>query len=116
MPKTVHEPSPTPSPPDFPIYPADLEDAMQDTLARLADVELIYKLRREMLGCRSASERQTERLRAELESVYQSERQPHSAISRSSRPDDEHHAVPRGSLTVSPSQGGLSTAASLKAA
>jgi hypothetical protein len=76
MPKTVHEPSPTPSSLDFPLYPADIEDAMQDLLARLADVELIYKLRQEMLGCRSASDRQNERLRAELEAVYQSERQP----------------------------------------
>jgi hypothetical protein len=76
MPKTVHEPSPTPSSADLPIYSADLENAMQDTLARLADVELIYRLRREMLGCRSASERHKEHLRTELESVYQSERQP----------------------------------------
>jgi hypothetical protein len=76
MPTMVHEPSPTPSSLDFPLYPADIEDAMQDTLARLADVELIYKLRHEMLGRRSASDRQNDRLRAELESVYQSERQP----------------------------------------
>jgi hypothetical protein len=76
MPETTHELSRTPSSAQTPVYPADLQDAMQDTLSKLADVDLIYKLRRELLGSRSVSEAQGERLRAELETLYQSERQP----------------------------------------
>ena len=76
MPKTMNELSRTPSSPQAPVYSADLQDAMQDTLSKLADVDLIYKLRRELLDSRSASEPKNERLRAELDAVYQSERQP----------------------------------------
>jgi hypothetical protein len=76
MPELAHELSRTSSSPQAPIYSADLQDAMQDTLSKLADVELIYKLRRELLGSQSVSEAKEERLRVELETLYQSERQP----------------------------------------
>jgi len=62
--------------PEIPLYSADLEEAMQDTLSRLADVDLIYDLRCEMLDNLSDSKSQTQRLRAESEAIYQSERQP----------------------------------------
>jgi hypothetical protein len=76
MPRAVNELWHSYSVPESPIYPADLEEAMQDTLWRLADVDLLYELRREMLDNCSGSESQTDRLRAEAEAVYQSERQP----------------------------------------
>jgi hypothetical protein len=76
MPKAVHELSRTSSSSEMPVYSADLEGAMQDTLATMADVDLIYELRREIIGSHLASERQRECLRAELDAVYKSERQP----------------------------------------
>jgi hypothetical protein len=74
MPKTVHGPSRTT--PEAPVYPADLDDEMQDALATLADVELAYKQHRKMLDRWSGSAAQTARLRAELERLYQRDRQP----------------------------------------
>src|SRR5829696_9434538 len=71
MPRASHS-----SVPEIPLYSADLEEAMQDTLSRLADVDLIYELRCEMLDNLSDSKSQTQRLRAEAEAIYQSERQP----------------------------------------
>jgi len=76
MPRVVNEVSHGYSVPETPLSSADLEKAMQDTLSRLADVDLIYELRREMLDNCSGLESQTERLRAEAEAVYRSERQP----------------------------------------
>src|SRR5688500_3745195 len=76
MPRAVNKLSHGYSVPEMPLYPADLEEAMQDTLSSLADVDLLYELRREMLDNCSGSKSQTERLRAEAEAVYQSERQP----------------------------------------
>jgi hypothetical protein len=76
MPRALNELSHGYSVPETPLSSADLEEAMQDTLSRLADVDLLYELRREMLDNCSGSESQTERLRAEAEAVYQSERQP----------------------------------------
>jgi hypothetical protein len=76
MPRTVNELSHGYSVPETPLSSADLDKAMQDTLSRLADVDLIHELRREMLDNLSGSESQTERLRAEADAVYQSERQP----------------------------------------
>jgi hypothetical protein len=76
MPEPTHELSRTPSSLQTPVYPADLQDAMQDTLSKLADVDLNYKLRRELLGSRSVSDAKGERLRAELETLYHGERQP----------------------------------------
>ena len=79
MPETTHELSRTPSSAQTHVYPADLQDAMQDTLSKLADVDLIYKLRRELLGSRSVSDAKRQRLRAELEDLYQCEREPLAA-------------------------------------
>ena len=76
MRQAVNELSHGYSVPETPLYPADLDEAMQDTLASLADVDLIYELRRKMLDNWSGSKSQTERLRAEAEAVYQGERQP----------------------------------------
>jgi hypothetical protein len=76
MRRAVNELSHGYSVPETPLSSTDLEDAMQDTLSRLADVDLIYELRREMLDNWSGPESQTERLRAEAEAAYQSERQP----------------------------------------
>jgi len=76
MPRGANELSHGYSVPETPFYPADLEEAMQDTLSNLADVDLIYELRRKMLDTCSVSEAQTERLLEEAEVVYQCERQP----------------------------------------
>ena len=76
MPRAVNELSHSYSVPETPLSSADLEEAMQDTLSRLADVDLLYGLRREMLDNCSGSKSQTERLRAEAEAIYQSEREP----------------------------------------
>ena len=76
MPRAVNELSHGYSVPETPLYPADLEEAMQDTLWRLADVDLLYELRREMLDNCSGSESQTERLLEEAKVGYQCERQP----------------------------------------
>src|SRR5688572_17956121 len=76
MPRAVNELSHGYSVPETPLYPADLEKAMQDTLSSLADVDLIDELRRKMLDNWSVSEPQTKRLLEEAEALYQSERQP----------------------------------------
>ena len=76
MPTTVNELLHTPSSPETPLYPDDLQDAIQDTLSKLADVNLIYELRRDLLDSLSVSAATGERLRAELEALYRSERQP----------------------------------------
>jgi hypothetical protein len=76
MRRAVNERSHGYSVPETPLYPADLDEAMQDTLASLADVDLIYELRRKMLDNWSGSKSQTERLRAEADAIYQGERQP----------------------------------------
>ena len=76
MPRAMNELSHGYSVPETPLYPADLEEAMQDTLSSLADVDLIHELRRKMLDNWSVSEPQTERLLEEAEVVYQCERQP----------------------------------------
>jgi hypothetical protein len=73
MPKTLHAPSRTT--PDAPFYPTDLEDALQTTLATLADVEHAYQKHRTMLDTWSGSAEQKNRLRAEMESLYQKHRQ-----------------------------------------
>ena len=76
MPRAVNELSHGYSVPETALSSADLEEAMQDTLSRLADVDLLYELRREMLDNCSGSKSQTERLLEEAEVVYQCERQP----------------------------------------
>ncbi len=73
MPKTMHEPSRTA--PKAPVYPTDLEEALQTTLATLADVEHAYQKHRTMLDTWSGSAEQKNRLRAEMESLYQKHRQ-----------------------------------------
>jgi hypothetical protein len=72
MPK-LHGPSHTA--PDAPFFPTDLEDALQTTLATLADVEHAYKKHRTMLDTWSGSAEQKSRLTAEMESLYQRHRQ-----------------------------------------
>ena len=74
MPKTSHAPSHTT--PEARVYPGDLEDAMQQTLATLADVEHAYEKHRQMLDRWSGSAAQKARLSAELEKLYQRDRQP----------------------------------------
>ena len=76
MPRAVNKLSHGYSVPEMPLYPADLEEAMQDTLSSLADVDLIYDLGRKMLDNWLVSEPQTERLLEEAKVVYQCERQP----------------------------------------
>ena len=66
MAKTLHEPSRTA---EAPVY-SNLEDAMQETLAMLADVELAYEKHRTMLDRWSGSAEQKARLSAELEKLY----------------------------------------------
>jgi hypothetical protein len=72
MPK-MHAPSHTT--PEARAYPNDLEDALQTTLSTLADVEHAYQKHRTMLDTWSGSAEQKNRLRAEMESLYQNHRQ-----------------------------------------
>jgi hypothetical protein len=74
MPKTLHGPSHTT--PEARVYPIDLEDEMQSALATLADVELAYDKHRKMLDRWSGSAAQKACLSAELERLYQRDRQP----------------------------------------
>ena len=74
MPKTLHGASRTA--PEAPVYSNDLENALQETLAMLADVELAYEKHRKMLDRWSGSAAQKARLSAELERLYQRDRQP----------------------------------------
>jgi hypothetical protein len=62
--------------PQAPVYPADLEAAMQETLATLADVDLAYEQHRKMLDGWSGSKTQRERLRAESDVLHKKEREP----------------------------------------
>jgi hypothetical protein len=64
------------APTDTPIYPDDLEAAIQETLAMLADVDLEHEQRCEMLDRWSGSETQKERLRRELDTLHQRDREP----------------------------------------
>jgi hypothetical protein len=73
MPKTLHESRNTP---EAAVYPTDLDDALQNTLAMLADVEHAYAKHRSMLDTWSGSAAQKARLRAEFERLYQQDRQP----------------------------------------
>jgi hypothetical protein len=70
----THAPSHTTS--EALACPTDLEDALQTTLTTLADVELAYEKHRKMLDRWSGSTEQKTRLRAELEALYQRDRQP----------------------------------------
>ena len=58
------------------VYADDLEAAMEDTLAKLADIDRDYESRREALERWSGSVGQKRRLRAELENLHRHDRQP----------------------------------------
>jgi hypothetical protein len=60
-----------------PIYPDDLEPALQDTLAVLANIDAHYDEERERLELWSGPESVKERLTRQLEEAHREERQPH---------------------------------------
>jgi hypothetical protein len=60
-----------------PIYPDDLEPALQDTLAVLANIDAHYEGERERLELWSGPESVKSRLSAELEDAHRQEREPH---------------------------------------
>jgi hypothetical protein len=59
-----------------PVYSEDLEAAIQNALAKLAEVERDYESRRDALDKRSGSIGQKKRLRANLDSLRQRHREP----------------------------------------
>lgn len=62
--------------PDRPVFPEDLEARIQDTLALLADVDRAYEQRREAIKQTFGSLVQKKRLRAEVDSLHRSAREP----------------------------------------
>jgi hypothetical protein len=68
----VHEPTET-----APIYPDDLEPALQDALAILANIDAHYDSERERLDQWVGPHSVKERLRAQLAEVHRQEREPH---------------------------------------
>jgi len=62
--------------PDKPVLFEDLEGAIQDTLALLADLDHSYELRREAIKNSSMPIVQKKRLRAEVDSLHRKDRQP----------------------------------------
>ena len=62
--------------PDKPVLFEDLEGAIQDTLAMLADLDHSYELRREAIKKSSMPIVQKKRLRAEVDSLHRKDRQP----------------------------------------
>jgi hypothetical protein len=61
---------------DPPVFPDDLEAKLEETLVTLSHVEHAYAQRRATIDDWTGSERQKERLHAELEKLHQKERQP----------------------------------------
>jgi hypothetical protein len=66
-----------PAPDAAPVYPDDLEPALQDTLAVLANIDAHYDEERERLGLWSGPDSTKERLSRELEDAHREERAPH---------------------------------------
>jgi hypothetical protein len=62
---------------DQPLYPADLEPAIQQTLSILADIETQYEDERDQLERWSGPETVKERLAGQLESRRQQDREPY---------------------------------------
>jgi hypothetical protein len=60
-----------------PVYPDDLEPALQDTLAVLANIDAHYDEERERLELWAGPETVKERLARQLEEAHREERQPH---------------------------------------
>jgi hypothetical protein len=60
-----------------PVYPDDLEPALQDTLAVLAIIDAHYDGERERLELWSGPESVKEKLAGQLEDAHRQEREPH---------------------------------------
>jgi hypothetical protein len=58
------------------IYPSDLLPQLPKLPAALADIETRYEMERERLEQGSGTEDEKQRLRAELETVWQRDREP----------------------------------------
>jgi hypothetical protein len=63
--------------PGSPVYPEDIETAIQETLTALADLDRTYEKRREAIKKSVASIVQKKRLRAEVDSLHRRDREPH---------------------------------------
>jgi len=61
---------------DAPSYPDDLLPALQDTLAALADLEVLYEIARDSLEEWSGPEEDKQCHRTELEQLHQHAREP----------------------------------------
>ena len=59
------------------VYPDDIEPAVQDTLAILANIDAHYDGERERLEQWTGPSTMKERLAAELEEAHRTEREPH---------------------------------------
>jgi hypothetical protein len=59
-----------------PLYPSDLLPEMQSLLAALADIETCYEIACERLEQGLVTQDEKQRLRAELETVWQRGREP----------------------------------------
>ena len=60
-----------------PVYPEDIEPAVQDALAVLANIDTHYEAERERLEHWRGPSTVKERLAAELETAHRMEREPH---------------------------------------
>jgi hypothetical protein len=79
--------------PASPVYSEDVEAAIQDTLALLAEVDRGYELRREAIKKSSFSVVQKRRLRTEVGSLHRKDREPYVL-----RLADLHYRMVRASL------------------
>jgi hypothetical protein len=76
MAKTVHAAFPTHQLSTAPVHCDDLEEALQNTLAMLADVDHAYEQRRTLLEKRSMSLGQRKRVHEEINKLHQKDREP----------------------------------------
>jgi len=76
-----------------PVYPDDLEAAIQETLLTLADVDRAYELRREAIKNSFFTLVEKKRLRAEVETLHRKEREPYAL-----RLAELHYRMVRASL------------------
>ncbi|HZB38080.1 MAG TPA: hypothetical protein VE443_08790 [Beijerinckiaceae bacterium] len=60
-----------------PVYPDDMEPALQDALALLANIDAHYDAERERLELWSGPESVKERLATQLADAHRQEREPH---------------------------------------
>ena len=75
MSKNTHKTRPVAS--NSPVYPEDVQTAIQETLAILADVDSTYEKRRDAIKKSVASIVQKKHLRAEVDSLHRRDREPH---------------------------------------